>query len=83
MSSIRHAAERSKQASHRLASMPEQKSNAALKAMARALKQHSLDISKENKKDLNEAQLAGLSPPLLKRLRFDEMMIEDAIRSID
>jgi glutamate-5-semialdehyde dehydrogenase len=82
MDEVRKAAERSKEASYRLQSMTTEMKDEALAAIADALKRGGRKIVSANQKDLTAAEKAGLSKILVKRLRFDEQKLEDALASI-
>ncbi len=70
-------------ASIRLAALKTNEKNNALAQIAKALKQNSSEITSANKKDLAAAQKNSLSPPLLKRLAFDESKIADCLAGIE
>ena len=57
--------------------------NSALAQIAGALKGHAEQIIAANQKDLAAAEQNDLSPPLLKRLKFDESKINDTIAGIE
>jgi glutamate-5-semialdehyde dehydrogenase len=56
--------------------------DAALEAMARALRAGADAVIAANAADLEEAEREGLAKPLLKRLRFDEAKLKAAIAGI-
>ena len=70
-------------ASIRLAALKTNEKNNALAQIAKVLKQHSSEITSANKKDLAAAEKNSLSPPLLKRLAFDESKIADCLAGIE
>ncbi len=70
-------------ASIRLAALKTNEKNNALAQIAKVLKQNSSEITSANKKDLAAAQKNSLSPPLLKRLAFDESKIADCLAGIE
>jgi len=80
---IAETAQTAKVASIRLAAAGTDVKNAALAEIAKSLKQNSEKIVSANKKDLAEAEKNKLSAPLLKRLKFDENKIAEAIAGID
>lgn len=72
-----------KKTSTRLTAMTTGKKNAALKAIAKALKSHSKEILAANKKDIENAAKQKLAAPLLKRLKFDENKINEVCSGIE
>ncbi len=81
--SIVETAAAAKSASIQLAAVKTDVKNRALAEIAKALKQQSEKIVSANKEDLAAAEKDNLSAPLLKRLKFDENKIADAIAGID
>jgi len=57
--------------------------NAALRAAAEALSAHREEIFAANRADLARAEQDGVSAPVMKRLRFDEHKLSDAIAGIE
>jgi glutamate-5-semialdehyde dehydrogenase len=80
---IAETAKQAKKASIQLATVETGVKNAALAEIAKALKQRSDEIISANKKDLADAEKNKLSPPLLKRLKFDENKIADVVAGIE
>ncbi len=76
---IRDAADSAKQASIQMAALKNDFKNQALGTIARALEIQSAAIIAANKKDMARAEADCLSSPLLKRLRFDEAKISEAV----
>jgi len=83
MDPTRAAAQRGRQASYRLASLPIERRNAALRAVAEHLTQERSAILAANREDLVTAERSNLASPLLKRLKYDESKIEESVRSIE
>lgn len=71
-----------KKASIKLATVSTEEKNKALNQIALALERNKEEIIKENKKDLEEAEKNNLSKPLLKRLKLDEIKINELIKGI-
>jgi glutamate-5-semialdehyde dehydrogenase len=82
MDHVRKAAERAREASYRLASLPLEVRNKTLSDIAAALQQRAEDIIEANAKDLEEAQANRLQQALMKRLRYDRAKIEESVESI-
>ena len=82
MVTVREAAERAKQASYRLASLPLKTRNGALESIAIALRERSPAIEEANVRDLQAAKAQGLPQALVKRLRYDRAKIEESVESI-
>ena len=57
--------------------------NAALSAIAKALKDNADAIIEANQKDIANAEKENLGKPLLKRLKFDQAKIEDVCKGIE
>ncbi len=72
-----------KKASIRLAAMPTDIKNNALKAIAEALENKKDQIIAANQADLAHAEKENLAAPLLKRLKFQEDKIADAIEGLN
>ena len=83
MDSTRAAAEKSKEAAYRISSLSIDERNEALKAVATQLVKRKATIIEANRKDLAESERGGLASPLLKRLKYDELKIEESVRSIE
>ncbi len=71
-----------KKASIKLAAVSTEEKNKALNQIALALEKNKEKIIKENKKDLEEAEKNNISESLLKRLKFDEIKINELIKGI-
>ena len=82
MVGVREAAERAKQASYRMASLPLETRNKAIESIAAALRERSQAIEEANARDLQVAKAQGLSQVLVKRLRYDRSKIEESVESI-
>jgi glutamate-5-semialdehyde dehydrogenase len=82
MVSVREAAERAKQASYRLASLPLETRNGALESIATALVERSRSIEEANARDMRAAKDQGLPQALVKRLRYDRAKIDESVESI-
>lgn len=81
MTTEKHAASAKKATVH-LASLSTEEKNRALQAIAEALTSQQDAIIKANQLDLQESEKASLSPPLLKRLRFDEEKIAGVVAGL-
>jgi glutamate-5-semialdehyde dehydrogenase len=66
----------------RLAAFPGETKNRAIAAIARALEDNADQIAKANRADLQRAEKENLSLPLLKRLRFDQDKINEAVSGL-
>jgi glutamate-5-semialdehyde dehydrogenase len=60
-----------------------QQKNAALEAIRTSLKSHQDKIIAANTEDMAAAQMAGLSTPLLKRLKFDAAKIDEVCKGLE
>ncbi len=76
------AARNAKNAAIRLAAVETNIKNQALKAIAKKLANEKKKILEANEKDLAISHKMRLSPPLVKRLKFDEKKIDDVINGI-
>ena len=81
--SITDKAAQAKNAAIRLAAMSTASKNTALKAIAEALKNKKAEIIAANQADLDTAENENLAPPLLKRLKFQEDKIADAVEGLN
>lgn len=79
---IRTVAAAARGASRLLAAEPTSRKNAALEAVAARLEAEKKAILTANRHDMEAAEAAGFSAPLLKRLRFDEAKLAETIRGI-
>jgi len=79
---VREAAERARQASYRLASLPLETRNKAIEDIANALLERSSIIMEANSRDLRSAEEQRLSQALVKRLRYDRSKIDESVESI-
>ncbi len=82
MDQVREAATKAKEASYRLASLDLEDRNGALEKIAQALHARSEDILAANVRDMEAARAGGLSPVLIKRLRYDRGKLEESLESI-
>ena len=82
MATVREVAQRSKEASYRLQTIPVEMRNNALKAIADGLKRQARTVIAANDRDLKAAEGAELAAPLLKRLKYDSQKIEESIDSL-
>jgi glutamate-5-semialdehyde dehydrogenase len=80
---ISEIASAAKAASIRLAAVNTETKNNALMEIAEALRQRSGKIIVANQQDLAEAQKSNLAGPLLKRLKFDEGKLAQAVAGIE
>lgn len=80
---IREKARDMKLASPHMAAVPEKTRNAALEAIAEALKANKAAIMEENAKDMKAAEEKGISAPVMKRLRFDDAKLADVLSGIE
>ncbi len=80
---IREKARDMKLASPHMAAVPEKTRNAALEAIADALKANKAAIMEENAKDMKAAEEKGISAPVMKRLRFDDAKLADVLSGIE
>lgn len=76
-------AQSAKKAAILLSAVDTERKNAALAAIARALKQNSARIVEANQQDLNKAKTENLAVPLLKRLKFDSAKIDETCSGIE
>ena len=82
MDPVRAAAQNARNASYELSSMDLGTRNDALRSIAEALKASMEEIVEANRKDLEAAKAAEISPVMIKRLRYDREKIEESVRSI-
>jgi len=80
---INAIAQQAKQAALQLAAVKTDAKNRALTAIARALEARRADIVAANRVDLARAGKEKLAAPLLKRLRFDESKIKEAVDGLN
>lgn len=76
------AANQIKRSSFQFSGLETELKNRALAQIARDLMDHKDEILKANQADLRRSEQEDLSKPLLKRLRFDEAKIDDAVDGI-
>jgi len=81
--SISEIAAAAKSASIRLAAVDTDTKNNALSQIAAAIRQNADKITAANKKDLSAAEKNNLAAPLLKRLKFDRVKIDQVIAGIE
>ncbi|MDR1378939.1 MAG: glutamate-5-semialdehyde dehydrogenase [Synergistaceae bacterium] len=74
---------KAKDAARRLATMPTETKNAALRAMAEALRKNGEAILEQNKLDLEDGRAAGLTDALLDRLALDGFRVEAMARGLE
>lgn len=82
MDPVRTSAQRARNASYGLSSVDLETRNKALLRIAEALKASTGEIVEANRRDLEAAKTAEISPVMVKRLRYDEEKIEESVRSI-
>jgi glutamate-5-semialdehyde dehydrogenase len=75
---IAQIASQSRQAALSLAALPADLKNKALSAIIGRLEAQKHDILHANEQDLAQARTAGLAEPLLKRLHFDAVKIQES-----
>jgi glutamate-5-semialdehyde dehydrogenase len=80
--SVREVALEAKQAARELARISSDRKERALHAMASALEKEAPKLLQENRLDLDLAQKAGLSRPMLDRLTLTERIISEMARGI-
>ena len=76
-------ARQAQEACRQLAAAKSDAKNRALAAIARALETRRDEIVAANRRDLALAETENLAAPLLKRLRFDEAKITEAVEGIN
>ena len=74
---------RAKEAARILATVPTERKNAALRAMARALREGTNAILEANAGDLEAGRKAGMTPALLERLMLNDARVEGMARGLD
>lgn len=79
---VREVALAAREAARELARISSDRKERALGAMASALEQQAPRLLQENKVDLDRAQKAGLSRPMLNRLALTDGIISEMARSI-
>lgn len=82
MSELLEKAAIAKQASFKLATLPSDLKNKALEAIAASLEQNKDSIFEANNKDLQAAEEANLEKPIIKRLKFQDEKLKDAVAGI-
>lgn len=80
---IRETAYLAKKASIKLAAAGTDLKNNALREIAKALKERQDEIIRSNWEDLERSKKENLAMPLLKRLKFDQIKIDDVINGIN
>ena len=80
---IEQIAQAARAASLITASLSTQTKNEALRAIGRALTDHQSAIVQANRSDLARAEEQGLNQALIKRLKFDEAKLADAVAGIE
>ena len=79
---VRIVARNAREAGRKIASLPTEKKNAALKKMAELLDKNRRSLVTANRKDISAARKNGLPENFLRRLVFDEERIESRITSL-
>lgn len=82
MSELLEKAAIAKQASFKLATLPSELKNKALEAIAAALEANRDSIFEANSADLKAAEDANLDKPIIKRLKFQDEKLKDAVAGI-
>ena len=80
---IKQIAKKAKEASIQLAAIGSETKNNALGKIAHALEKNNADIASANSADLKKAEKENLAAPLLKRLKFDEGKIREAVEGLN
>jgi glutamate-5-semialdehyde dehydrogenase len=80
---IHQGAKRAREASRKLATLDSETKNRALLEISRALDRHRDAIVSANLADLELAEKEHLAAPLLKRLRFDDTKIDEALAGLE
>lgn len=78
-----HTAARAGDAATRLAATKGELKNRAIMEIAGALRENARDIIKANRFDLERSERENLAKPILKRLLFDEIKIDEACRGLE
>ncbi len=74
--------EKARIAAHRLAIMTTEEKNDCLRAMADAIEHETVNLKKENAKDLEAGKKAGLSPAMLDRLAITDKTISSMAKGL-
>jgi glutamate-5-semialdehyde dehydrogenase len=74
---------KAKDAARKLATAPTEVKNAALRAMAEALRKDEAAILAQNKLDLEDGKAAGLTNALLDRLALDDSRVESMAKGLE
>lgn len=74
---------KAKNASVYLAATSTERKNVCLQALCRALQHHSEEIIRANREDIARSEKENISAPLLKRLKFDESKIAEAVNGLE
>jgi glutamate-5-semialdehyde dehydrogenase len=80
---IKDMAMKAKAASVHLAAVDGKTKNIALEVIAHALIHNQDEIEAANARDIRKAENENLSPPLLKRLKFDRVKIKEAVEGLE
>jgi glutamate-5-semialdehyde dehydrogenase len=83
MTSIKEIVKAAKKDSFKMAALPEEVRNRALKDICVSLKSKSSQVVGSNKSDLKRGEESNLPSPLMKRLKFDEKKIEEVVKGIE
>jgi len=79
---VEQLAAEAKKASRKMMLLSGDLKNKALEVIAQALDKNQQEIFKANAQDLRRAEEEGLAAPLLKRLKFDEAKLQEALAGI-
>jgi glutamate-5-semialdehyde dehydrogenase len=80
---LTQSAARAKEASLKLAAVKTEAKNQALAEIARALTENAETIIAANQADLTRSEKENLSAPLLKRLKFDQAKLDEAVAGLN
>ncbi len=80
---VKQTAIQAQEASIQLAAVSGEVKNRALAEIARELERHKTDIVSANHEDMVRSEEENLAAPLLKRLRFDEDKIKEALEGLE
>ena len=83
MSHLHELAFLSRQAALELATLSAESRNQALTCMASTLFRNKDQVFEANREDLRRAEESGLAAPLLKRLRFDDEKLHQAVQGLE
>ncbi len=83
MTEFEKLADRARKASREIADLPEEKKNAALRAVSAALRASAQEIIAANAEDMAAAEKSGMSPAMLDRLKLTSERIEGMADGVD